>query len=272
MLNLKHLYYFHVFAQDLSISKAAKRLLISAPALSNQLKQLDGFLGVSLTRRVGGHVVITEPGEIVLQYTEQMFSAYEQLKTKLSRSTIDRKACFRVGVTQDLGARFAFDLISLLAKDQLNLSAAVHIAFDSADDLVSGLQKQDYDLVIGALAPLGSSSTEWASQRLSFPVKVFAPEGILKGDSESLRKSDQAGLNQIIEFANSKNLSLVLPEKSSTLRKETELVLSKLNTRPNRTIECNNSSGIVQLIERGFALGLVPTPSLLDFKCAKSLT
>ena len=54
MLNLKHLYYYNVFAQELSTQKAAKRLGITSPALSNQLKQLEGFLGIPLTKRVNG--------------------------------------------------------------------------------------------------------------------------------------------------------------------------------------------------------------------------
>ena len=45
MPNLKHLYYYHVFVNELSLSRAAKRLCISAPALANQLKQLDETYG-----------------------------------------------------------------------------------------------------------------------------------------------------------------------------------------------------------------------------------
>ena len=71
MLNLKHLYYFHVFAQELSTVKAAKRLAISSPALSNQLKQLEEFLGLTLTRRTGNQFELTGSGKKIQHYTDR---------------------------------------------------------------------------------------------------------------------------------------------------------------------------------------------------------
>ena len=271
MLNLKHLYYFNVFAQILSTTKAAKKLGISAPALCNQLKQLEGFLGVPLTRRIGNKVVITGPGEIVLHYTGEMFSAYEELKNKISFSNDERKTQFRVGVCQQLGARFAFDLLSLIKKTNLTLSESVHMAFDSSENLADGFMKDKFDMIIGAFAQGGIEESNWISQRLAFPVKAFAACGLIEDVKERGGHPLQDDLAQIIEFANSKKISMVLPAQSSVLREETEMALSKLKIRPSRTIECNSSDGIVQLIERGFAFGLVPTPCMLDFKSAKSL-
>ncbi len=84
MLNLKHLYYFHIFAQELSTTKAAKRLSISAPALSNQLKELDTFLGNKLAERVHGKFVLTDFGNTILSYTERIFAPYEELLNKIT--------------------------------------------------------------------------------------------------------------------------------------------------------------------------------------------
>lgn len=60
--------------------------------------------------------------------------------------------------------------------------------------------------------------------------------------------------------------------KPSVLREETDRLLLTSNISPTKTIECNSSAAIVQLIERGFAMGLIPTPCLLDFKSANLLT
>ncbi len=77
--------------------------------------------------------------------------------------------------------------------------------------------------------------------------------------------------SEIIELANSIKISLVLPMRPSVLREETEEFISRSSVRPLRTIECNSSSAIVHLIERGFAMGFVPAPCLLDFKSAGQL-
>src|ERR1039458_2040998 len=135
MLNLKHLYYYQIYAQELNTAKAAKRLGITSPALSNQLKELERFIGAKLTRRIDGKVVITDRGEIVVHYAERMFSAYEELKARLIPSLEFKDKSFPIGISQYLGARFSFDLLSLIVKPPLTQSRAMHITFDSSDNL-----------------------------------------------------------------------------------------------------------------------------------------
>ena len=271
MLNLKHLYYFHVYAHLLNTAEAARKLGISSPALSNQLKDLEIFIGSKLTRRVDGKVEITETGEIVLNYTDQMFSIYETLKMQLNVANDFKTTNFRIGVCPDLGARFSFDLISLMEKPQLSVFQKVHVKFDSSENLMSEFKNQ-YDLVLGAFEPTLSQESSWISQSFTFPVKLFAPASVKNAFLKKNTSLQNASLTKIIEFANEMNLSWVLPMQPSILRQESDRLLQTSQTSPTRTIECNSSAAIVQLIERGFAMGFVPTPCLLDFKSAHFLT
>jgi LysR family transcriptional regulator, salicylic acid-responsive activator of bsdBCD len=79
MLNLKHLYYFYVFGQELSITKAAERLRLTPPALSNQLKVLENFLGFKLYIRENGNTRLTSQGKTICKYANKIFSPYEEL-------------------------------------------------------------------------------------------------------------------------------------------------------------------------------------------------
>jgi LysR family transcriptional activator of nhaA len=87
MLNLKHLYYFHVFAKELSVTKAAKKLQLTPPALANQLKALENFIGWKLYTRETGKIRLTNKGEIVCQYAKRIFSPYEELISFVQSST-----------------------------------------------------------------------------------------------------------------------------------------------------------------------------------------
>lgn len=272
MLNLKHLYYFHVYAHLLNTAEAARRLGISSPALSNQLKDLETFVGSKLTRRIDGKVEITETGEIVLNYTDQMFSIYETLKNQLTVAKDFKTTNFRIGVCPDIGARFSFDLISLMEKPQLSAFQKVHVKFDSSENLINEFKKDGYDLVLGAFEPALSTETTWISQSFTFPVKLFAPASVKEIFLKANTSLQNAPLTKIIQFANENNISWVLPMQPSILRQESERLLQTSPTPPARTIECNSSAAIVQLIERGFAMGFVPTPCLLDFKSANFLT
>ena len=271
MLNLKHLYYFHVFSHELSTTKAARRLAITTSALSIQLKQLEGFLGVSLTRRDAGKVILTEHGDIVQHYSDKMFSAYEELKKRLTVSRDLRNSCFRVGICRNIGPQFSFDLLSLIEKSNLGLSKNVQITFDSTERVHAGFLKDEFDLILGTYSRESPEENDAISESLSFPVRLFGPASLRKRTDELAKKQPLTDPAEIMELANSMKISLVLPMLPSVLREQTEEFLSRSSVRPSRTIECNGSGAIVQLIERGFAMGFVPAPCLLDFKSAGQL-
>lgn len=259
MPNLKHLYYFRIFAEDLSLTKASKRLGITPPALSNQLKQLEEFLGSHLTRRVGGKVHMTEYGEMILHYALRMFSAYDDLKAKIVDTENWNRTHFRVGICHNIGARFAFDLISMLEKVNRGDPSNTHYTFGSADELMADFVLDRFEIMVGAPTDESSAEKTTLVQRLSFPVRLFAPIGI----------PSSPDLPETIRLAESQKIALVLPTKPGLLRLEIDSFLRKNNIDPPRIIECNTSSGIVELIERGYAMGFVPTPCLLDFRAAQ---
>ena len=72
-LNLNHLYYFYVVAQEGSISRAAKKLFVTQPTISFQIKVFEDQLGFKLFKRVGTSIMITERGETLRKKAEQIF-------------------------------------------------------------------------------------------------------------------------------------------------------------------------------------------------------
>ena len=61
-LELRHLNYFQVVAEELHFSKAAKKLYITQPALSRQIKQLEKILNTTLFIRDKRNVELTKAG------------------------------------------------------------------------------------------------------------------------------------------------------------------------------------------------------------------
>ncbi len=270
MLNLKHLYYFHVFSKELSTTEAAKRLSISVPALSNQLKELETYLGFQLTNRNNGKVAITEEGKLVAHYADKMFSAYEELKSRVNLKAKPENL-FRIGISNNLGAQFSFDLLSLADPDQFLSAEQADIHFDSTENLQADFGNGKYDLIIGAFLFASTESSVWTFQKLSFPVRLFVPPKLFKETNPTGQVSDNLDHDLLVEQANKLNISLILPEPGTVLRTATDQFLLNLKVRPERTVECNNSEAIMQLLERGLAMGFFPTPSLVDFKSADSL-
>jgi len=272
MLNLKHLYYFYVFAQELSTTSAAERLKISSPALSTQLKQLDEYLCFPLTRRMNGKFILTSHGETVFSYAEKMFSTYEDLMRKMTLARSIRSDQFIIGIGKNVGPRFSLDFLELYHKSELTQAKNLCISYDSSERLIADFEEGHYDLIVGSFESLSSQKSGWISHQFSFPVRLFAHRSLFMNTSKvPVAETTTLGFEEVIALANAKNIGLVAPMKNSVLRTEMDEFLSKQKTEALRKIECNSATGILQLIERGLAIGLVPVPCLFDVKFARDL-
>src|SRR5947208_3580999 len=66
-MELRHFRYFQAAAEELSFSRAAKRLHIAQPALSRAIKQLEHSLGAEVLERTRHFVRLTPAGAVLLR-------------------------------------------------------------------------------------------------------------------------------------------------------------------------------------------------------------
>jgi LysR family transcriptional activator of nhaA len=153
-LNFHHLRYFWTVAKTGSVRKAAEQLHISQPSISAQLKLLEETLGQKLFQRSGRNLVLTEVGQLVLSYADEIFSIGRELMSAVKQRPGNRALRLNVGMTDALSKLIAFEIL----KPAFWFADPVHIVCRQAEigPLVNQLQAHRLDIVL-ADEPASSS-------------------------------------------------------------------------------------------------------------------
>ncbi len=110
-LNYKHLRYFWIVAKSGSIARASKHLHLTPQSISGQLSEFESVLGIDLFRRVGRGLELTEAGQRMLGYAEQIFTLGDELLDAISDTSFSQSKPFRVGIADSVPKMVAYRLV-----------------------------------------------------------------------------------------------------------------------------------------------------------------
>jgi DNA-binding transcriptional LysR family regulator len=96
-MELRHLRYFQAVAEELSFSKAARRLHVAQPALSRAVKELEQELAVTLLARTKRWVALTPPGAVLLNDIGLLFQQLDETIRRVQRTEAGEEGELRLG-------------------------------------------------------------------------------------------------------------------------------------------------------------------------------
>ena len=143
-LNFHHLLYFWRVAKAGHLTQVANALHVSQSALSNQIRQLEERLGEPLFARTGRRLVLTETGELVLSYAENIFGLGQELLGRLESGS-EGLARLRVGSVATLSRNYQENWIRPLLVDP---SVTLTLESGMLDDLLRRLLQHQLDVVL----------------------------------------------------------------------------------------------------------------------------
>lgn len=145
-LNYQHLLYFWVVAREGSIARATGVLHLTQPTISVQLKQLEQALGAPLFARRGRSLVLTDTGQLVFHYADEMFRTGRELTEALARGTSRLPTRLVVGISDSLPKLTTVRLLRPALEAVPDLQLILRI--DKTDRLVGDLAVHAIDLAL----------------------------------------------------------------------------------------------------------------------------
>jgi DNA-binding transcriptional LysR family regulator len=105
-MELRHLRYFVAVAEELHFRRAAERLHVAQPAVSEQVRKLEAELGVVLLNRTHRSVSLTPAGSVLLEEARRVIRQSEIAREAARSARKNQLGRLRVGYTPDAVPRY----------------------------------------------------------------------------------------------------------------------------------------------------------------------
>ena len=243
-MELRHLLYFKTVAEQLHFRNAALKLFISQPPLSRQIKELEDELGVLLFTRKNKRVNLTDAGKYFKGEVDAIFARLEESKNMVQQIHKGESGELKIGYISSVYQSHLADV--LIAMRDVFLHIKTNLFEIPTLMQIKALEQGSLD--VGILrAPVHSNQLK--VQTLFFdPFMVVIPDAGLKFETQQhlaayLKNSPFIFFNK--DFAPGYNDKLVE-------------ICGRMGFIPQIVHEANNVHSILQLIEAGLGVSILP--------------
>ena len=240
-LNYHHFRHFWMIARHRSMTKAAAKLKISQSTLSEQLAELEDWLGQPLFDRRGRELHLTDAGRVALEHAETIFTCGHELITRFRQSGESRQRVLRIGAVGPLSKNLQFDFVQPILADT---RTKVVVVAGALDELTRQLQEHKVDLVLSNI-PTRADHDQGIFNHLLGEVPVFLVGG----------KKLKLSPGKFPKFL--KDVPLFLPSRQSDVRADFDLILANVGIEPFVHAEVDDMALLRLLALSGEGLALV---------------
>jgi len=237
---LRQLRVFECAARHLSLTRAAEELHLTPPAISIQVRQLEGHAGAKLFERAGRKIRLTQAGEEVLARSREILGHIRAAEETLAGLGSLEQGLLDVGVI-NAGDYFFPWMLAAFRKHHPRIR--VRLTVGNREDLLARLAEHEIDLAVMSHAP---------TQPI-FSAEAFArhPHVIVGPPSHPLAKRRGVTIEMIAREP------LITREPGSATRLAMEQAFAEARVAPRIEMEIASNETIKQAVAAGFGLGFL---------------
>lgn len=241
-LNFNHLRYFWAVALEGSLTRAAQHMNLSQSALSVQIRKLEHQTGHPLFERVGKKLVLTEAGQIALDYADTVFKAGDELMSTLQGQALSNRQVLRVGALTTLSRNFQLEFLRpLVGRTDVELI----VRSGNIRDLLAQLEAHAVDVVLA-----NSAAPQDARSSLR--------NHLLNEQPVSLVGRARSGKRKFRFPEDLRSEALLLPSLDSGIRVAFDRILELAGIRPTILAEVDDMAMLRLLAREREGVTLVP--------------
>lgn len=241
-MQLQNLRTFYEVATTRSFTRAAERLYLSQPAVTQQIRALESELGFALLERVGRRVRLTPGGEALLPYALRLLALFEE-GCNAAREAVGRAVqTLRLGAGDTVATYVLPDLIREF--NARRPEAALKLVVGNSDRLLEAVLQNEVELAI------------WARQE-PHPLllqRVFRRVPLVA----VLQPADPLAARPVIWARELQGRRLLLRGQASAIRRFIDNLLQRAGLETNDVVEMDHLEAIKRTVEAGYGATVAP--------------
>lgn len=248
-LDIRQLRYFIAIVEEGSISAAAKRLHLSQPPLSQQLKAMEEELGSTLVERSRKHIKLTQAGKALYKYALQM----DQLMEDAKREVIEIESGVRGRLTLGVNTLSVAELPEILHSFREQYPKVTYTIQQNESAHLCKLVKE--------------RTIELAIIRLPLELDDFSVLHLYTEPFYVITSNKKKLFNEDVSLMDIQDLPLLLPSTQGLgVHYLIFEAFSRFHLPPKIIGECSDISLLMDLVSSDFCASIVPETLLKRYK------
>ena len=248
-MDIRQLRYFLMIADEKQVSAAAKKLYMSQPPLSQQLKNLEASVGEKLFERSGKYLEMTEAGKVLYKYALQITQLLEEAKNEVQDVSAGVDGKLSIGIN-------TFSLA--------NLNTVFHEYKRKYPKITYKIQQNESSLLCYLLK---QREIEMALVRLPLEIDDFTLQHVHSEPFYVISSKDKKIFSGEVTLKEVSQYPLVLPSiKGLGVYYSIHEAFSKAKIQPNIIAEFSDLKLMMQLVSTDFGISIVPESLLYLYK------
>jgi len=246
-VELRHLRYFVIVAEEQNVTRAAARLHVSQPPLSRQIRDLEEEIGVELFRRTARSLALTEAGKLFLIEARAILLRVDQAVETVRAVANPRRGTLHVGYAPSLTVRLLPKTLRIFEREHPAVRVSLHDL--SSEECIRQISTGKIDLALTVRPPASRMRGLTFVSLVSYPLQCAVAESHPLAGKKEVALRELKGERFIVYSRED------YPEYYSGLK----TLFRPFGFEPRVGEEHDSVTGLIAAVEAGQGIAVVPS-------------